>query len=1052
MFNNSTAITLAASLFTGNINNLTINGAGITAGSDLSIIGILNLQSANPSATMGSLEMDIYTLTLGANANTTGLGDVTGIVKRTSFVAGVSYTFGNRYNTMIFQNTGTLPTEMSIRVSIGAAPSWKPDAMLRIIEPIQTGASGAFSTNNLNYLDSELNGNTEANLTLWNWQPGYPVPVEHGVSNINTTQNWIGSANFPVEILPSSFGTEYISFANSQNVLNTWNGSASTDWNDWINWTKGVVPGSADDVIIPNTAALLYEPTMPASTTINSLTIQAGGVVNGGTGTVFTLAGGSGAWIQNGILNPGTSTIVFTNAAATLSGTTNFYNLTINSAAGLTPGSGSIMRIGGSITNNGTFNAALLPNTVEYNGADQAIIIPNGSIPGYHNAILSGSGTKTLSGAFMIITGDFHITGTTTVVAAANVDIAGNMIIDAGTTVAAGAYTYHMGGNITNNGTFTASAGNTIVTNGTSLQAFYGTSVANFYNLTIDNNAGVVFYKDVNVYQTLTLSNGNMIIGENTLGINGTISQTSGYIETSTLSSLSFGGTTAITLASNLFYTPPSINNLSINRSGGVELSCDFTVNGTLNLQSANPTDIKGTLDMGTYTMLMGPSAINTGTGDMTGIVKRTTILTNTEYTFGHQYSSITFPAIGTLPTEISMKISIGVVPAWKANAIKRVYDISQIGGSGTRGLLKAHYLDSELNENEEVNISFFSYIFPSTTLLDRGRTEINTSENWITLNNADFGNLPPVFGVIEHSFGVSTSDIITWDGSESTDWFDQYNWTPADSPDSTKIIIIPDSSTTPRDPVIADASVDTVFNLTIQAGGILSAGAGSQLTIRGSSGAWTCNGTFNASTGKVIFDHGILSNIVTVSGTTDFYDIEVGAYTTLQPVSGCVLRIEGSGTADMTNSQVDFSTINNTVEFNGVNQTIVYPYGIGVNNGFFNLILSGSGTKTMPDTTMLVNGDFTLSGTAYAIAADTMIVLGNTTIGPDASFATGSCQHFYGGNFENSGTFTPTSGGTVSFNGTSAQTISGSSATSFDNLSIANLQGISHGVRYKCK
>ncbi len=124
-----------------------------------------------------------------------------------------------------------------------------------------------------------------------------------------------------------------------------------------------------------------------------------------------------------------------------------------------------------------------------------------------------------------------------------------------------------------------------------------------------------------------------------------------------------------------------------------------------------------------------------------------------------------------------------------------------------------------------------------------------------------------------------------------------------------------------------------------------------------------------------------------------------------------------------MTNSQVDFSTINNTVEWNGVNQTIVYPIGIGDNSGFYNLILSGSGTKTMPDTTMIVKGDFTISGTAYAIAADSMIVHGNTTIDNGATFATGSHHHFFSGNFENNGTFTPTSGGIVSFNGTSAQT-----------------------------
>ena len=101
---------------------------------------------------------------------------------------------------------------------------------------------------------------------------------------------------------------------------------------------------------------------------------------------------------NNGIFNPGTSTVVFTNALATISGTTNFYNITLNSGAGLTLESGSIMRIAGTITNNGTLHAALNPNTIEYNGANQTIINPNGSIPGYYNLILSGSGTKTMPG------------------------------------------------------------------------------------------------------------------------------------------------------------------------------------------------------------------------------------------------------------------------------------------------------------------------------------------------------------------------------------------------------------------------------------------------------------------------------------------------------------------------------------------------------------------------------------------------------------------------------------------------------------------------------
>ena len=276
-----------------------------------------------------------------------------------------------------------------------------------------------------------------------------------------------------------------LAIANSQTALNTWNGSASTDWMTSLNWTKGVVPGPTDDVVIPNTAPLLHEPTMPASTTINSLNIQTGGVVNGGTGTVFTVAGGSGAWIQNGILNPGTSTIVFTNAVATFSGTTNFYNVTINSGAGLTPGSGGIMRIAGTLTNNGTLHVALLPNTVEYNGTNQTIINPNGTVPGYYNLIVSGSGTKTFSGSLLNVAGDFIASGTATVIVGADADVEGDLTVDAGATISAGSYTNNLGGNVTNNGTFNASAGNTVVLNGTSLQSVKGSSVANFYNLTV---------------------------------------------------------------------------------------------------------------------------------------------------------------------------------------------------------------------------------------------------------------------------------------------------------------------------------------------------------------------------------------------------------------------------------------------------------------------------------------------------------------------------------------------------------------------------------------
>ncbi|MBK9985104.1 MAG: hypothetical protein IPP15_22565 [Saprospiraceae bacterium] len=138
--------------------------------------------------------------------------------------------------------------------------------------------------------------------------------------------------------------------------------------------------------------------------------------------------GGSGAWINNGgTFNPSTSTVIFTNAAATISGTTNFYNITINSGAGLTLGAGSITRIAGTMTNNGIWNANPNDNvTVEYNGGDQTVLNPNGSTQGYHHLILSGTGTKTMPGTALIIHGDFSMAGTTTATALAAMDIGGD--------------------------------------------------------------------------------------------------------------------------------------------------------------------------------------------------------------------------------------------------------------------------------------------------------------------------------------------------------------------------------------------------------------------------------------------------------------------------------------------------------------------------------------------------------------------------------------------------------------------------------------------------
>ncbi len=540
-FTNSSAITLPTSTFSAAVNNLTINGAGgVKASSDFTINGVLNLQSANPSSSKGSLDMGTHTLTMGASATTIGTWDVTGIVKRTALVAGTTYTFGNQYTTINFLNTGTLPTNISIKITLGAAPSWKTAAIQRTYEIVRAGGVNSFATLNLHYLDTELNGNTKNTLVKWAdnapFMPG--TAVEYGRSNYDTTNNWVGIAGYDVSLFPTSFNQRIATLANSALSSTTWNGSVSIVWTNPNNWTPNGIPSDLADAVIPNASTTAFDPTLPMPTSaLDRLTIQSGGILNGpiSTGTL-TLSGGSGAWSNNGgTFNPGTfSTVIFTNTNATISGITDFYNMSVNSGAGLQMSSGSTMRIAGTMTNSGTWLAAQLTgNTVEYNGANQTVLNPNGSTPGYDNLILSGNGTKTMPSSALSIGGNFSISGSASATAASALTIGGTVILGSGTTLIAGPFTHNVAGGWTNNDSTFTNIGSTINFNGTSSQVIGGSSATAFNNLTVNNSAGVTL-NSVNpaVGGVLNLISGNITTGANNIYINstGSVSRTSGHI------------------------------------------------------------------------------------------------------------------------------------------------------------------------------------------------------------------------------------------------------------------------------------------------------------------------------------------------------------------------------------------------------------------------------------------------------------------------------------------------------------------------------------------
>ncbi|MDP4240574.1 MAG: hypothetical protein Q8904_14000, partial [Bacteroidota bacterium] len=581
--------------------NLNISGTGNNSkvsDGNITVNGILNLSSANASATQGCLDMGTNSLNMGAAATTTGTGDVTGIVTRTSFAVNTPYSFGNQFTTLNMAAGGTLPGSVSVKVVLSAAHTWKANSINRYYDIIQTGGSSAtLVTINLHYLPGELNGATEGNLDLFDYHVSQTLQVDdHGRSNFSTTDKWVGTTNRPLTYIApqSAFPSKYWTLGTSTTPSFTWLGANSSDWTDASNWV-GNVPGPSDAVVIPDAGTTNYDPSLPASVTIGSINIQAGGILNDGGGSALTITGGVGAWNDLGTFNAGTSTVIFTSASATMANSTNFYNVTVDNGGNLTLGTNNVMRIGGtlSLSSTGVLNAADTHNTVEYNGSNQTVIYPNGSTSGYSYLILSGSGTKTMPASPLNISGDLVMSGTASVTALNTLNIAGNVTLGSGTVFAASSFTHTVSGNWTNNGaTFTPGTG-TITFNGTSAaQSINGTSASQTFNNIIINKASQL----LNVGgSTTSLSVNNLtetsgsFTAPATLVINGNVTITAGTFTAGSATSTIMGN---VTLAAGSYIAGTTTNLLGNWNNNGATL---IAGTGAFNFNGSSPQTLGGT-------------------------------------------------------------------------------------------------------------------------------------------------------------------------------------------------------------------------------------------------------------------------------------------------------------------------------------------------------------------------------------------------------------------------------------------------------------------------
>ena len=451
---------------------------------------------------------------------------------------------------------------------------------------------------------------------------------------------------------------------------------------------------------------------LTAGTFTAPATMTIGGNFTQATGTTFTTGSGivtfdgGGAQSIDGTLPTKTfNNFAVNKGGGTLSGVASTTALDINgnltiTAGTFAAGTATSVTLFGNWTNTGTFTGG--SGTVIFDGVGNTQTLSGSTT--FNNLTINhtGAGNVDGSGSTLTVTGLLRVQGGTFI----SSSTFNNVQIDSGQTLQSSAGPINVSGNWTNNGTF--SGAGALVFNGTGTQSWTGSGTGlNYGTVQINQSpAGTVAIgasSGPTINTQLTLTSGVLSLGANTLTLNGAVSTTGGTMTGSSVSNITCGGAGANTTLPGV---TGGLGTLTINRANGITLGGNLTVNTSLVLTSGDLTTGANTLTM-PVGATSGPAS---GATDVVGAVKRTggPFAPATTLTFGNPDNQITFGAAGTKPTDLTVTLAKTAPPNPNgyAVAVLRTYTIAKTGGTGFTATLRLHYLDGELNLNDEATLN----------------------------------------------------------------------------------------------------------------------------------------------------------------------------------------------------------------------------------------------------------------------------------------------------------------------------------------------------------